>query len=239
MSWRRLARKLGPVGLLGLLWIAFPSVLGILMVARLGVLADLLSHERLLSLPLWTLLMALCIGVGLLPVYANTFLCGWAFGWGWGWISSVGSYLMAAVLGYHIAHRLSFGRVNALIEESDAASRLRQVLLHDDRRRALLIVSLWRLSGSPFPLTNLMMASCGVPMRIYLFGTLLGLGPRVAVGTLLAFSAARTGAHDLQTLVRNSEHPVFLAIGFLATLLTLGLIGQAARRTIRRVAKEP
>src|SRR5262245_59537439 len=87
-------RKLGPVGLLGILWTVFPSLLGLVMVARLGSIVEFLGQHHGPAGGLgWTALMALCIGLGLLPVYSNTLLCGWVFGWWLGWLSAMTSYL--------------------------------------------------------------------------------------------------------------------------------------------------
>lgn len=238
MPWRSVIRKLGPVGVLGVVWVAVPIVLGILMVAKLGMLAEILHANSPASWPVWTLLIAVTIGIGLLPVYANTFLCGWVFGWAAGCASGIISYLGAAAIGYYLSRRLSYGRVNAVIEDYEGARRVRHALVHSNPRRTLVIVSLWRLAAAPFPLSNLVMASCGVPIGIYLRGTLFGLGPRVVVGTLIAATAARSGARDLQTLVRDSQHPVLVLLGIAASLLILGMVGHVASSTLRKVTDE-
>lgn len=238
VAWRAVIRKLGPVGLLGLLWMAFPIVLGVLLVAKLGAVAEALHQYSPVSWPVWTVFMALAIGVGLLPVYANTFLCGWVFGWAGGCLSGVLSYLGAAAIGYYLSRRLSYDRVNAVIEESEGARRVRYALVHSSPRRTLVIVSLWRLAAAPFPLSNLVMASCGVPLGIYLRGTLFGLGPRVVVGTLIAATAARSGARDIQALVGSSQHPALVVLGLLASVLILVMIGNIAMRALRKVTSE-
>lgn len=238
MAWRAVIRKLGPVGLLGLLWMAFPIVLGVVLVAKLGGVAEALHQYSPASWPVWTLFMAVAIGVGLLPVPTNTFLCGWVFGWAAGCTSAVLSYLGAATIGYYLSRRLSYDRVNAVIEESAGARQVRHALVHSNPRRTLVIVSLWRLAAAPFPLSNLLMASCGVPLGTYLRGTLFGLGPRVVVGTLIAATAARSGARDIQTLVRESQHPALVVLGLLASLLILGMIGRIALGALRKVTSE-
>lgn len=232
-------RKLGPVGLLGILWAAIPSLLGLYMVARLGTIAELLQqHYDVAGAAGWTALMALCIGLGLLPVYSNTLLCGWVYGWLLGCALAMTSYFLAAILGFHLARGVSLERVNALIEAHDGARRVRRALVFEDRKKTLLIVSLWRLSGSPFPLTNLAMASCGVPFGTYLLGTLCGLTPRIFIGTLMAATVARTGARDIQALVTESQHPALWALGLVASLIVLGIIGHIARRALHHVTAE-
>jgi uncharacterized membrane protein YdjX (TVP38/TMEM64 family) len=231
-------RKLGPLGLLGILWTAVPALGGLYLVARLGSVAEFLASAPTRAFPLWTAFMAICIGCGLLPVYSNTFLCGWVFGFGPGFVSAMLSYSVASVIGYLLARRVSYERVNAVIEEHDAARRVRHALLGEGSRRSLVIVTLFRLSGSPFPVTNLLLASCGVPLKTYLLGTLLGLAPRILVGTFVAATAARTGARDLQALVRDTNHPALLALGVLASLAALALIGHIARSALRRITVE-
>jgi len=234
LAWPASLRRLGPAGLLGLMWVVVPGLLGLCMVAKLGTIAGVLAQGWPAIVLIWTGLMALCIGLGLLPVYSNTLLCGWVFGWKVGSVSATLSYLCAALLGYYLAHSLSHARVNAIIEQHASAQRVRHALVYQDKRRSLLLVLLWRLSGSPFPLTNLVMASCGVPLGTYLLGTLLGLGPRVVIGTLIAATAAQTGARDIQSLVRDNQSPTLLAMGIAASLLGLGLIGQLGRSALRR-----
>ena len=232
-------RELGPVGLLGVLWLLLPAVLGLYVVARLGAIAAYLGHAP--TGPAWfgwTGFMALAIGLGFLPVYSNTFLCGWVFGWWPGCASAMLSYILAAIIGFYLARYVTQTRVDALIEANDSARRIRQALIFEDRKKTLLILSLWRLSGSPFPLTNLVMASCGVPLSTYLLGTLIGLTPRVIFGTLVAASAASTGARDIQSLVTETQHPALLALGVLTSLLVLGIIGQIAQKALRRVTAE-
>jgi uncharacterized membrane protein YdjX (TVP38/TMEM64 family) len=233
-------RKLGPVGLLALLWAILPALLGLYMVARLGTVAAFLSQAD--AGPAWfgwTAFISLAIGLGFLPVYANTFLCGWVFGWWLGCASAMLSYFAAAIIGFCLARSVAHSRVEPLIEAHEGARRVRQALLFEDRRKTLLIITLWRLSGSPFPLTNLAMASCGVPMSTYLLGTFFGLTPRVIFGTLIAATAAGTGARDIQSLVKESQHPALLLLGFLASLLVLAVIGQIARKALDRVTAEP
>lgn len=232
-------RKLGPVGLLGVLWAAIPSLLGLYMVARLGTIAEILvRHHDAGGAVGWTALMALCIGLGLLPVYSNTLLCGWVYGWLLGGGLAMTSYFLAAILGFYLARGVSHRRVNTLIEAHDGARRVRRALIFEDRRKTLLIVALWRLSGSPFPLTNLAMASCGVPLGTYLLGTLCGLTPRVFIGTLMAGAVASTGARDIQSLVTESQHPALWISGFVASLVVLGIIGHIARKALQRVTAE-
>lgn len=236
MRWQELSRKLGPVGLLGLFWLVVPALLGLYMVARLAVVVELLAGADGKSILLFTALMGLVIGLGILPVYSNTVLCGWVFGLGIGCASALGSYLLAALIGYRLSYRLAYRRIHSTIEEHPSAQRVRHALVYDEKRRTFVIVLLWRLSGSPFPLTNFVMAGCGVPLGPYLLGTLAGLAPRVLIGTFIASTAAQSGAHDVQTLIRQSQHPLLLFIGALASLLFLGLIGHIARTALRRLA---
>jgi uncharacterized membrane protein YdjX (TVP38/TMEM64 family) len=238
MTWRQLVSRLGSLGVLGLLWLALPGLLGLYLVVRLADVAALVASYKLLGLGLWTVAMAVAIGIGLLPVYSNTIICGWVFGWLAGGSSAIVSYLGAALIGFFLSQRFSQDRVQALIDESPAARRIHRALLHHNRRRSLLIITLWRLSGSPFPFTNLVMTSCGVPLGIYLVGTLFGLLPRVIIGTLVSATAARTGAKSIQALVLDTQQPGLLALGVVGSLLVLATVGQIARLALRRATAE-
>jgi len=228
-------RRLGPVGLLGALWVAIPSVTGLSMLALLGDIADFWkSAPGLMSFWGYPMLLALGIGIGLFPVASCNWLFGWVYGWGIGLVMALGTYLIGALIGFSIAKRTSQARVEALIEEHEPARKIRYALLQRSLPRTLFLVTLWRSAGFPFPFSNLLLTCCGVRLPVYLLATFLGLLPRVAVATFIAATAAGTGARDLRDLVKRSEHPVMMTLAALLALGVLLLITHMSRAALRR-----
>lgn len=231
----QLMRRLGPVGALGALWVAIPSVTGLWMLATLGDIADFWNRTPgVLSFWGYPVLLALGIGMGLFPVASCNWLFGWVYGWGLGLVMALGTYLIGAGIGFAIAKRTSQARVEALIEEHEPARKIRAALLQRSLVRTLFLVTLWRSAGFPFPFSNLLLTCCGVRLPVYLLATFLGLLPRVAVATFVAATAAGTGARDLRDLVKRSEHPVLMTLAALLALAVLMLITHMSRAALRR-----
>lgn len=233
---QRLLQRLGPTAVLAALWLVIPAATALWMVASLGWLSDLLLTLPQRGVLIWTPLIGAAVGLGLLAIYANTILCGWVFGWGGGFLSAMVSYVMGLCLGYLIARRVSLATVHTLIEEHEPASLLKRALLHSSPRRALLVVTLFRLAGFPFPFGTLVLTSLGVPLGRQIFAAVIGLLPRVGTATFIAATAARTGARDIQSLVRSSDRPVELFLGAALSLCVIAGLGAIARHTMRRVA---
>ncbi|MFO0574353.1 MAG: hypothetical protein U1A78_10155 [Polyangia bacterium] len=233
----RLVRRLGPAAVLAGLWLVIPAVTALWMVASIGRLSDFLHSLPMHGVFIWTPLIGVCVGLGLLAIYANTMLCGWVFGWGGGFVSALTSYLIGLCIGYAITRRVSAPTVNTLLEEHEPAALLRRALLHSSPRRALLVVTLFRLAGFPFPFGTLVLTSLGVPLGRQIFAALIGLLPRVGTATWIAATAAGTGARDLQSLVRADSQPVQLLVGVGLSLVVVAALGLIARNAIKRIAE--
>lgn len=233
-----LLKKLGPVWLLLALWLLCPAVSGPTLVARMGPVVDWLLGQPQRGVVPWTLLMTAIIGLGMLPAYANTIVCGWVYGWGLGCLSAMTSYLLGACVSSLVVRGVSSRSAAAVMEASEQAQRLQQALLRSSRARALLVVSLFRLTGFPFTAGTLVLSSCGVTLPQNLLGTLCGMTPRIAVATWFAARFASTGARDLQTLVRNSNNPGTLILSAVFGLAVLALIAQIGNRALRQLAEQ-
>lgn len=231
--------KLGPAWMLLAFWLVCPAVTGPTLVAKLGRVVDWLGPQPLHGLPLWTAGLAVVIGLGLLPAYANTIVCGWVFGFGLGLLSAMTTYLLSACLSHLIVKKVSVRHVAALIQASESAQRVQLALLRCNRRRALLIVTLFRLTGFPYPAGTLVLTSCGVSLRQNLLGTICGMMPRIAVATLIISRFAATGAHDIQAFLRASNNLLMLALGLLFGLAVLAVIAQIARNALNQLATGP
>lgn len=235
---QRLIKRLGPTAVLAGLWLVIPAATALWMVASLGWLSDLLVALPQRGVLIWTPLIGVAVGLGLLAIYANTILCGWVFGWGGGFLSAMVSYVMGLCLGYLISRRVSLATVHTLIEEHEPAALLKQALLHSSPRRAWLVVTLFRLAGFPFPFGTLVLTSLGVPLPRQIIAAIIGLLPRVGTATFIAASAARTGARDIQSLVRGSDRPIELLLGAALSLCVIAGLGAIARRAMHRIAMQ-
>ena len=230
-----LARALGPTGLLGLAWTAAPAVCGTLLLASLGPVSEWLLYHRPVGLALYTAVFVLGAGLGFLPTYAQSILGGWVFGVGAGLPAALVGFTGGGALGYAVARRVSKDRVEKLIERNPRARAIRDALVGRGRWRTLLVVTLLRLPpNSPFALTNLVMATTGVPLPAFVAGTFLGMLPRTAVAVALAAAASSTGAEDIQTFVRH-RGPFLLLAGVVGGMAVLGVLGAIARSALRRV----
>lgn len=236
MSWAKVARRLGPLWLVAALTIVVPLLTGMVLVVKLGAVAEVLNQQPTLGFVLWTAGAAVLIGVGVMPVYANSIFCGWVFGLWPGAPGALISYGVAAVIGHRLARRVSYERVEPLIASDARARAVREALLEASAGRTLLLVALLRLSGFPFPTANLLLGSCGVPIASYAAGTVLGIGPRVLASTFIAHTAASTGARDVQALL-HSQPPLLLAAGVASGALAIGLVGYIGRQALRRAAR--
>ncbi len=230
-----LVRSLGPTGLLGLAWVSAPALCGMALLAGLGPLSEWLLYHRPLGLALYTAAFVLGSGLGVLPTYAQSILGGWVFGVAAGLAAALVGFTGGGLLGYQVARRVSKDRVLALIDGSPKARAIRDALVGRDPWRTLLVVTLLRLPpNSPFALTNLVMATTGVPLPAFLAGTLLGMLPRTAVAVALAAAASASGAEDIQSFVRH-RGPWLLAAGVVGGMAVLGVLGAIARRALARL----
>ena len=115
--------------MLAALWTAVPFSTGAYLVVQLGHIAETVAGYGSGGILLWTLCMALGVGVGLFPVYANSILCGWLFGWLPGLVSAMISYTLAAGICSRISRRLFGPRVEAVISGDPEARAVRDALL--------------------------------------------------------------------------------------------------------------
>jgi uncharacterized membrane protein YdjX (TVP38/TMEM64 family) len=230
-------RALGPTGLLGVAWTAAPAVCGTLLLVGLAPVSEWLLYHRSLGLALYVAVFVLAGGFGLLPTYAQSILGGWVFGVAVGLPAALVGFTGGGLLGYQVARLVSKDNVEELIERNPRARAIREALVGRGPWRTLLVVALLRLPpNSPFALTNLVMATTGVPLPAFVGGTLLGMLPRTAVAVALAAAASATGAEDIQTFVRH-QGPGLLVAGIVGGMAVLGVVGVIARRALQRVTE--
>ncbi|MBC7835098.1 MAG: TVP38/TMEM64 family protein [Phycisphaerales bacterium] len=234
---KSLFTRLGPTGLLGLLWTAAPAICGILLLAHIGELSDLLRAQGEGGVLIYSLAFIISAGLGLLPTYSQSILGGWVFGFALGFPAALLGFVGGSLIGYVIAKTVSRHRVQDLIEENAKARAMRNALIGHGFWRTLGLIILIRVPpNSPFALTNLVLASCGVKPLPYVVGTAIGMVPRTAIAVAMA-AAAGARAADIGAFIKEGPGPYVLVGGLLATFVMLGVIGAIANKALARATR--
>jgi len=170
------------------------------------------------------LLAALCM----IPTQVTSLLAGFLFGFGPGTVLAFAVVIVAAVVGLKLWSRIVGGRVLDAIARSEEAERVHRALLGRSPWRTTWLIALLRLSPvMPFAATNLLMASFGVRIWVFLAATLLGVGPRLVAVTMVG---AELSEFDWQSGTNKWTTVVALA----ATVLVLFLISRIASNALKR-----
>lgn len=229
-------KRLGPTGLLALLWTAAPAIAGIVLLTYIGPVKDWFHAYPDAGLAIYTAIFILAGGFGLLPTYAQAVLGGWVFGMMYGLPAALIGFTGAALIGYVIARLVSHDDVERTINEHPRARVIRNALIGRGPWRTLGIVILLRLPpNSPFSLTNLAMASTGVGIMPFAIGTMFGMLPRTAVAVFFAATASAEGHRDIQGFVREGPGWAVFVGGLIVMFLVLGVIGSIANRALERL----
>ena len=165
--WRRVI----PFAVLSLLFVA----LGLLPAVRAHLHAEVLSADakRLGPwMPLAIALFAIVSPLAFIPRWPVAFLCGLIYGVGWGSLLANVVSTLGAWLHFRLA-RHAFKRATARLP---VAARWRAALA--DRKTSFLALFLLRAFPlSNFTATNLLAGALGLPSRVYLAATFLGMIP--------------------------------------------------------------
>ncbi|MDP7029496.1 MAG: VTT domain-containing protein [Phycisphaerales bacterium] len=230
-------RSLGPAGLLAVFWVVCPAALGFVLIANLATATAWLDSVGPAAPLLFAAFFAVTSGLGLLPTYAQAVVAGWVFGAGIGLVSTLGGFVGGAVIGWAVARLVSSSRVEQAIDRHPKAKVITQALVGRGFWPTLGIVTLIRIPpNSPFALTNLAVAACGVSLPVQTIGTAVGMTPRSAVIVFMSAAAAASGAEDLQSFIADGPGAWVLVGGIVAMLIVLGIIASIAQRALARVA---
>jgi uncharacterized membrane protein YdjX (TVP38/TMEM64 family) len=229
--------RVGPIALLGLLWGTAPGILGVLLVANIGPISDLLHANPAFGWLGYVCVFIVSAGVGFLPTYGQSILGGWVFGLAWGFPGAMLGFVGGSVIGYLIAQQVSHHRVEDLINTNPRAKAVRDALIGQGTWKTLTIVTLIRIPpNSPFALTNLVLASTGVGFVPYIIGTAVGMAPRTFIAVYVAHLGKGTGAKDIQEFLE--EQPWWaLPAGVLLLAVCLGVVGLIANQALKSVTK--
>lgn len=215
-------RSAGPVAIIA----TALSVLGSLAVPAIGfAIAPWLRSQGPTGAVLFVSAFALLGAVAASPTYSTAIIGGWTFGFRIGLLAVMTGVMIGAAICFLAYRRVATHRVKALFDEHPRWEIVRKALAEERWYKTLWIVFLLRLSPVlPFGTTNVMMATTGVSLPIYLIGTLLGLTPRLSV---VALAASRAEKLDFDL----ASSWVMLGAGIIATgvcVLALALIGKHA-----------
>jgi uncharacterized membrane protein YdjX (TVP38/TMEM64 family) len=229
-------RDLGPAGILAAVWIIVPAALGFTLLAYLGTASEWLNSLGHGGPVVFAAIFALTSGFGLLPTYAQAVLGGWVFGTAIGLPAALVGFVGGSLIGWCIARIVSQQRVERAIERHNQARIIRTALVGQGFWKTLGIVSLIRIPpNSPFALTNLAMAACGVRLPAYTLGTAIGMTPRTAVVVIVASAAAASGAKDLQSFIADGPGFWVFIGGIVVLIIVLAIIASIAKRALTRV----
>lgn len=229
-------KRLGPAGVLGLLWLFLPPLGSIVLYAYLNTVGTWLRGHESEGIVLYIVCFAVLAGLGVMPTYASAILGGWAFGFLHGFPAALCGFLGASMIGYAVARAASQDRVTRLIKEKPRWEAVREALVGGTWGKTLLIITLLRLPpNSPFALTNLVLSSVRVPLTAYALGTLIGMAPR----TGLVLYIASTLRDQVVSEAVDAKKPWWLiAAGIGLSLVVLGVIGLIAKHALDRVTKQ-
>lgn len=232
-------KRLGPAAILGVAWSILPSFAGVMLILNMEPLRLLLVGDATSAMHLATGMgiyiagFVILAGFGCLPTVSQALLAGYAFGVPLGIALALLGFGGASLVGYEVVSKIARSRVEQEIVNKPKALLLRNALLQAGGMRALLIVTLVRLSpSSPFALTNLLLASLGVPRMIYFFGTLIGMLPRTLAAVMIGqqFTGWSGGIDKPRWL---------LVLGIVAIIALVVVISKVAAGVLLRVAAEP
>ena len=174
----------------------------------------------------------LACGLAVVPTHLVSLVCGWSLGVPAGVALAVGATTMAALLGHAAGRRLAGPAPLAWAMRYPRGAAACRAIADAPPTRAAVLVGLLRLSPVvPFAVTNTLAAVFGVRRLPLLWGTLVGLAPRVAAVVVL-------GAGLERLAWASPRAPWLVAAGVAATVLSLAALGWITRRALGRLVPE-
>jgi uncharacterized membrane protein YdjX (TVP38/TMEM64 family) len=166
--------------------------------------------------------------IAVAPTYTTSIVAGLAFGVILGFTSVFVGTLIGGTLCFLVARRVGADRVIEAFRNHERLDTVRRALVEDNAIKTLWIVFLLRLSPIlPFGTTNILLATSGVRLPIFLGGTILGMIPRIGV---IFFAAA--GANQLDFKSQSSWW--MLAAGIAATIVCIAVMALIGKRALDR-----
>ena len=206
-------------------------VIGSVSVLLVGPFLASWLREQAWGVVIFTIAFAILGALALAPTYSTSLIAGWTFGFATGFPAVVIGTVGGAVLCYVFARKYAQRRVHETFVDHPRWEVIRRALAEEKWGKTLWIVFLMRLSPVlPFGTTNVLMATTGVPLPIYVFGTLLGLMPRMGL-----VAAAAAGAENLD--LSRGESWWIIAAGLVATGVCILVIAVMGKRALERATE--
>ena len=230
-----IAARLGPAAALGGTWAVLPALGGIVLLWQMPQVSEWLRGEAgtdathlTLGVVVYIAVFMITAGFGLLPTYAQALLAGYAFGTAIGFPAALAGFGGASLVGYVLARRVGRKQVQAELARHPKASAIRDALLGGRPLRALGIITLIRVSpNSPFALTNLVLATSGVPPLTFLAATLVGMAPRTLAAVMVGQQI---------TDWNNTTKPRWMIVGgIIITVAVFIILAWLANEALRRL----
>lgn len=233
-----MAEALGPAGVLGVAWALLPALFGFVLLANIDALSAWLRSNVWLGLAGYICVFVVASGLGVLPTYAQAVLGGWVFGTALGLPAALAGFVGGSLIGLIVARFVAQDRLMNLIAGNAKARAVHRALVGSGTQRSMGVVALLRLPpNSPFALTNLVMATTGVPLISYIVGTAVGMAPRTALAVVLADrAAAATQSRSIKEFIENGPGLPVLIGGIAAAVLVLAIIGHIANSAIMKLS---
>lgn len=210
-----------------------PGVGAIVLSASTDVWFDALrSHP--MSLLIFLILGLILTACSLIPTHAVSLLGGILFGHYLGPMYALGTITLASMFSYILFSRFLDDELLALLKKKPRAHMIYTELLKSHGLRTLSMVILIRLSPiMPFAGTNVLLAAGKVNKLEFVFGSAIGLAPRVI---LVSIAGSKLSSLDLS---QGADRSLFV-LGLIATILSLAIIGSVSKKALRKmVTHEP
>lgn len=221
-------RRAGPVALIATI---IPISGSIVMVTAGPFLAVWLHGSGWPGWVSFTIAYVILGAVTFAPTYTTSIIAGWAFGFVAGFSAVMIGTVCGAVLCYFAAQKFAAERVQEVFGHHPKWEIVRRAMLEDKPAKTLWIVFLMRLSPVlPFGTTNVLMSTTGVPLKLYVLGTILGLLPRLGL-----ISLAAAGADHLD--LKHSSSWWMLAAGLVATGICIAVMAYIGKRALDRAIR--
>jgi uncharacterized membrane protein YdjX (TVP38/TMEM64 family) len=224
-------RRLGPAGPMAVVASTLPAVGLVVLIGTMSRVAPWLREHGDRGPVMYVAAVAVMAGLALVPSHAPAALGGWAFGFRVGLAAAMTGFVAASLVTYAIVRKGAGDRVVKLIEEKPKWRAVHRALLGSGFWKVLVVVTLVRLSTSPFALTNLVFSAMRVNVVAYALGTLLGLSPRTAV---VVYAAAGWVQLDFK---RDAGQAWMFMAGLAVTVAVVIVIGVWAKRAVERVTR--
>jgi uncharacterized membrane protein YdjX (TVP38/TMEM64 family) len=175
--------------------------------------------------------MTVLAGVALIATNILGFVSGFAFDFPLGLAAYLAGILGSASVMFVLAKRLASRGIQPMIEKRPRLRAVHSALLDESAARTVAILILIRLSPAiPFAASNFVISAAGVSFPVFAVATLIGMLPRAAAVVFVGKSLAELDFEQPQEMW-------LIAIGIVATILSIVLISVVSRRALRRISE--